>query len=290
MIYLLGGSGYIGLAYQAMLRRRGLPFKVLCRYTLDYTNPSLLTNALRTDRPEFLINAAGYTGKPTVDVCEAHKAECLFSNAVLPGLIADACETAGVPWAHLSSGCIYSGTRADGHGFTEEDLPNFIFRAGRCSFYSGSKAMGEEILAGRPNIYIWRLRIPFDQFDHPRNYLTKLMHYPKLLDVANSLSELQEFTAASFACWERRVPFGTYHVTNPGYVTTREVVDLISKSDLCPKKFQYFTNEAEFMREAAQAPRSSCILDSSKLARAGIKMTEVHEAIARDLREWHAAR
>ena len=39
---------------------------------------------------EFLINAAGYTGKPNVDACELHKADCLMGNAVLPGIIAQA--------------------------------------------------------------------------------------------------------------------------------------------------------------------------------------------------------
>ena len=40
----------------------------------------------------------------------------------------------------------------DGAGFTEDDPPNFTFRAGPCSFYSGTKALGEEVLAGRPNV------------------------------------------------------------------------------------------------------------------------------------------
>ena len=72
-----------------------------------------------------------------------------------------------------------------------------------------------------PNVYIWRLRIPFNEVDNPRNYLTKLMRYPRLLEAANSISQLEEFVAATFACWEKRVPFGTYNVTNPGHVTTR---------------------------------------------------------------------
>jgi hypothetical protein len=72
-------------------------------------NPGVLRAALQRDRPEFLINAAGYTGKPNVDACELHKAECLLGNAVLPGIVAQACEEAGVPWGHVSSGCIYTG-------------------------------------------------------------------------------------------------------------------------------------------------------------------------------------
>ena len=286
MIYLLGGSGYVGQAYQALLTRKNIPFRNLRRADVDYTNPAVLSASLKADKPRFLINAAGYTGKPNVDAGELHKTECLFGNAVLPGLIAQACADAGVPWGHVSSGCIYTGKRADGAGFTETDTPNFTFRTNNCSFYSGTKALGEEILAGKPDIYIWRLRIPFDNIDNPRNYLTKLMRYAKLLDAENSISQLHEFVAATFACWEKRVPFGVYNVTNPGHVTTREVVSLIEKSGVHPKKYEFFASEDEFMKLAAKTPRSNCVMSSAKLASVGIQMTPVRESIQQALRNW----
>jgi len=123
-----------------------------------------------------------------------------------------------------------TGRRRDGGGLRETDPPNFSFRTNNCSFYSGSKALGEEVLAGADNLFVWRLRIPFNEVDSPRNYLTKLMRYDRLLEAENSLSQLEEFVRATWECWEKRVPFGTYNVTNPGAVTTREVVDLIKKS------------------------------------------------------------
>jgi dTDP-4-dehydrorhamnose reductase len=289
MIYLLGGSGYVGSAYQALLQRKGLAFRNLQRAEFDYTDRFKLTELLRREKPEFLINAAGYTGKPNVDACELHKTECLFGNGVLPGLIAQACSDAGVPWGHVSSGCIFTGRRADGGEFTEADTPNFTFRTNNCSFYSGTKALGEEVLAGRPDVYVWRLRIPFNHVDGPRNYLTKMQRYATLLDAENSISQLEEFVSATFACWEKRVPFGTYNVTNPGHVTTREVIDLIKKTGVSNKDFQFFANEAEFMRIAAKTPRSNCVMTSAKLAATGIKMTEVHEAVERDLRRWTKA-
>jgi dTDP-4-dehydrorhamnose reductase len=289
MIYLLGGSGYVGQAYQALLTRKNIPFRNLRRADVDYTNPAVLAAALKADKPAFLINAAGYTGKPNVDACELHKTECLFGNAVFPGLVAQACADAGIPWGHVSSGCIYTGKRADGTGFTEEDTPNFSFRTNNCSFYSGTKALGEEVLAGTPHAYIWRLRIPFDNVDNPRNYLTKLMRYARLLDAENSISQLHEFVAATFACWEKRVPFGTYNVTNPGHVTTREVVAMIEKSGVHPKTYDFFPSEAEFMKLAAKTPRSNCVMTSAKLAAVGIQMTEVHEAVERALGNWKKA-
>jgi len=289
MIYLLGGSGYVGTAYQALLQRKGLAFRNIRRADFDYTDRAALTELLRREKPAFLINAAGYTGKPNVDACELHKADCIMGNAVLPGTIAAACTDAGIPWGHVSSGCIFTGARTTGAGFTEADTPNFSFRTNNCSFYSGTKALGEEVLAGAPNVYIWRLRIPFNEVDNPRNYLTKLIRYNTLLEAANSISQLDEFVAATFACWEKRVPFGTYNITNPGHVTTREVVALIQKTGVSNKAFTFFADEDDFMRKAAKTPRSNCVMSSAKLAAVGITMTEVHESVEQALRSWRSA-
>jgi dTDP-4-dehydrorhamnose reductase len=285
-IFLLGGSGYVGQAYQDLLRAKRVPFRSIARADLDYADPAKLAAALRADRVAFLINAAGYTGKPNVDACELDKTNCLFGNAVLPGRIAEACAAAGVPWGHVSSGCIYTGARPDGTGFTEADAPNFTFRQNNCSFYSGTKALGEETLAGTPDVFIWRLRIPFDHRESPRNYLTKLMRYERLLEAANSISQLHEFVAATFACWEKKIPFGTYNVVNPGHVTTREVVDLILESGVHSKTYQFFHDETEFMQKAAKTPRSNCVMSSAKLASAGITLSPVRIAIQNALRQW----
>jgi dTDP-4-dehydrorhamnose reductase len=124
--------------------------------------------------------------------------------------------------------------------------------------------------------------------DGPRNYITKLLRYDNLLDATNSISHLDEFVAATFACWEKRIPFGTYNVTNPGQVTTQEMVALIKAAGVSGKDFKFFENEADFMQKAAIAPRSNCTMDSSKLARAGIQMTPVAECVQRCLGEWRA--
>lgn len=286
MIIILGGSGYVGTAYQQLLTAKGIDYLSLARADVDYSDTATLLQFLKEKQPDFLINAAGYTGKPNVDACESDKANCLFGNAVLPGRIAEACSEAGVPWGHVSSGCIFTGSRPDGSGFTEADAPNFTFRQNNCSFYSGTKALGEEVLAGYDNVYLWRLRIPFNHIDGPRNYITKLLRYDKLLDATNSISHLGEFVASTFACWEKQVPFGTYNVTNPGQITAREIIALVQKHGISGKDFTFFKDEAEFMQEAAIAPRSNCVMDSSKLAGVGIEMKPVVEAVEQCLENW----
>ncbi len=292
MILLLGASGYVGQAYQKFFRERKIEFVPADRTRFDYRKREGLRALIAEVKPEFLVNSAGYTGKPNVDACEIFKTECLGGNAVFPGLLREVCAEARIPWGHVSSGCIFTGSHPDGAGFTEEDKPNFSFRQNNCSFYSGTKALGEEILAGAPECFIWRLRIPFNHIDNPRNYLTKMISYARLLEARNSLSHLDEFVRATWECWNKRIPFGIYNVTNPGAVTTHEVVKMICNSPLGKrleakgKSFSFFSDENEFMQKAAKTPRSNCVMDSSKIHRHGIKLTEIHEAVRRALENW----
>ena len=85
------------------------------------------------------------------------------------------------------------------------------------------------------------------------------------------------------------MPTGIYNITNPGQITTCEVVNLISASGVCTKEFAFFKDESDFMAKAAKSPRSNCVMDSSKLAAIDIRLTEVHEAIERALRRWWKA-
>ncbi len=286
MFLILGGNGYVGTAFQKHLQQMRLPFEVISRSVVDYSDESSLLRLIEQRRPEFLINAAGYTGRPNVDACELHRTECLQGNAVLPGVIRSACEKVGLPWGHVSSGCIYTGAKPDGNGFTEEDAPNFSFRQNNCSFYSGCKALGEELLSGAADCFIWRLRIPFNEIDGPRNYISKMMRYDCLLQATNSLSQLDEFAAACVACWTKRVPYGIYNLTNPGFVTTEDVVALIKRHGLTQKAFRFFDSEDQFMKLAAKTPRSNCVLDTTKAEQLKLPMRPITEALEIALRNW----
>jgi UDP-glucose 4,6-dehydratase len=316
MIVLLGATGYIGQQFAATLGERGLAFAAPVRAQVDYTRFDVLLDYLRTSKAEFLINCAGYTGKPNVDACETDWAGTLQGNTLFPAAVAHACSTVGIPFGHVSSGCIYAGAKImiDGqthiekdlsqprllsmirenpgafHGFTETDEPNFSFRRPPCSFYSGTKALGEEVIKDTGRNYIWRLRIPFDQFDNPRNYLSKLQNYSKVYQNVNSLSHRADFAAACLDLWLRRAPFGPYNVTNPGFVTSSQVVEMIQTVLKPRRSFDFWKNDEEFYRTAARTPRSNCILDVSKLWAAGVGMRPVERALTEALEQWRTAK
>ncbi len=316
MILLLGASGYIGQAFAAELARRDMAFTAVSRRDVDYSRFEALLRLLRERRPEFVINAAGYIGKPNVDACENAKAETLLGNVVLPVTIAHACLEAGVPWGHVSTGCIYNGAKVQDDaggwrlepelnkpevrelflrsperfkGWTEAEAPNFSFRHPPCSFHNGTKVLAEEAIAGVGRNYIWRLRIPFDEFDSPRNALTKLQRYPKVYENINSFSHRGDFVRACLELWSRRAPFGIYNVTNPGAVSMRQIVAKIERLLKPARPFEFFADDQQFYSTGVKAPRSNCILDTTKLLATGVRMRTVDEAFEAALAEWKPA-
>jgi dTDP-4-dehydrorhamnose reductase len=281
---ILGANGYVGTALRKHCDAMKVAYVPLGREATR--SADVLQKAISESGADHLINCAGYTGKPNVDACELHKAECLDGNGVLPGIIRQACERSEIPWGHVSSGCIFTGRRSDGDGFREDDPPNFSFRQNNCSFYSGCKALGEEVLVGAEQCYIWRLRIPFENTANPRNYLQKVMSYERLLDAENSLSNLQEFVAACVDSFRLKIPYGVYNLTNPGSVTTKDVVELIRRSGVCSKNFVFFDDESQFMRIAAKTPRSNCVLDSSKAIQHGLILQPANDVLENCLKTW----
>jgi len=315
MVILLGCNGYIGSAFALELEKRQISFKAISRSTFDYTDFESLCRLLDNHKPSFLINASGSIGMPNVDACEKARAEAILGNVVLPQIVSNACGLCGVPWAHVSSGCIFSGAKilSDGAcriekdltlphlrkmvedspssvvGYNEEDVPNFSFREAPCSFYSGTKGLGEEVLLKAKQTYIWRLRIPFDEHDNDRNYLSKLQRYERVYDNVNSISHRQDFVNACLDLWMGGASFGTYNVTNPGFVTSRQVVEMIQSSSQVRRAFSFWKDDEEFYRIAAKTPRSNCVLDTTKLLASGVKMRPVVEALEDSLLRWRPA-
>ena len=315
MVLLLGASGYVGQAFARELRRRACGFIPLTRQALDYTQFELLFDYVRRAKPRFLINAAGYTRRLGSHPSDSARTQAVQANAIFPQTVARVCLMTNTPWGHVSSGCIYAGAKIlqNGaarverdlsrpkvqrlvaeqpnrvHGFSETDEPNFSFRSPPCSFDSGSKALAEEVLRGFSRAYLWRPRLAFDQFDHPRNFLSRLQLAPRASKHLNSLSHLGDFVRACLDLWELNAPFGTYNIVNPGAVTTSQVLELINRYlKPAPKSCVWIQDLHDNEPETA-APQSHCILDGTKLFRAGVKLRRVEAALAEALQHWQPA-
>jgi len=180
---LILGSGYIGTKLAAKLN---LDCYITSKRINNYYDAEKIFEEVK---PDIVINAIGVTGDPNVDALEEIKDKTLFSNTYIPILLAELCFRTNTKLIHISSGCIF---HTKSMPIDERRAPDFLDL-----FYSRTKIYSESALSVlinlKRNILVTRIRIPLDDTPHPKNILTKLIKYKKVIAVANSVTYIPDF-------------------------------------------------------------------------------------------------
>ncbi len=103
----------------AEIEREFQPTDLVC--DVDALDPDSVTDLLRQLRPDFLLNAVGWTPRRPIK----DKSLLIQTNSVLPHQLAQICEKRGVRLVHYSTDCVFKGqARAPEQGYTENDRPD----------------------------------------------------------------------------------------------------------------------------------------------------------------------
>ncbi|GAY61021.1 hypothetical protein CUMW_206600, partial [Citrus unshiu] len=221
-------------------------------------------------------NAAGVTGRPNVDWCESHKVETIRTNVVGTLTLADVCRDKGLILINYATGCIFeydSGhPLGSGIGFKEEDTPNFVG-----SFYSKTKAMVEELLKNFENVCTLRVRMPISSdLSNPRNFITKITRYEKVVNIPNSMTILDELLPISIEMAKRNLT-GIWNFTNPGVVSHNEILEIYRQ--YIDPNFTWKNFTLEEQAKVIVAPRSNNELDASKLKTEFPELLSIKESL-----------
>jgi UDP-glucose 4,6-dehydratase len=277
-----GRTGWIGGKLGKILTERG--------HTWVYGSARLqdrrgVQDDIKRSRCTHVICAAGLTGRPNVDWCEDHKIEVIRGNVIGVLNLCDVAHEAGVHVTNFATGCIYkydAEHAIGGKPFTEEDDPNFSG-----SFYSETKSYMELMLRHYPNVMQLRVRMPIDgDLQNPRNFITKIANYAKVVDIPNSMTVLEEFVPMAIDGAVRGLT-GAYNWTNPGAISHNEVLALY-RDHLHPEfTWENFTEEEQ--AAVIKAPRSNNTMDDAKLRAAFPGVLGIKEAIIKYVMEPNKA-
>ncbi len=138
-----------------------------------------------------------------------------------------------------------------------------------------------QVLKAYKNVLILRLRMPVSDDLHPRNFVTKIAKYERVVDIPNSNTILHDLLPASILLAEHNET-GIYNFTNPGAISHNEVLTLFKQYVRPDFTWKNFTLEEQ--AKVIKAGRSNCKLDVTKLVRKlkeyNYEVPEVHEAYA----------
>lgn len=264
---MLIGHGYIAQSFLAELVARQMPHVVL-----THTAP-IEEELFKGKCFDLIINCAAYIPKPSVAICDHNPGETIRSNLLFPIRLAHACDQASVPLMQISTGCLYD----DKAIYTEEDCPTRGFDD-YCGMYVGTKLMMEEAVRKFERHYLMRIRLPFDEFDNERNYLSKIARYPLVYDHLNSLTHRGDFVKAALDLYEAEAPWGTYHCVNDGVIGARQIINELQAAQIVHKTPNFIPG-----------PVAGCTLSIDKLKSTGVKMRHVNDAIEESIMNWRKA-
>jgi dTDP-4-dehydrorhamnose reductase len=267
-----GANGWSGQQVVKLLRDEGKDVHV-AKSRLE--NRESVEREIDELKPKYVINCAGVTGRPNVDWCESNKQETIRSNVIGTLNLADVAYLRGIHVTNFATGCIYEyddkHLLGSGVGFLETDTPNF---AG--SFYSKTKAVTEALLDNYSNVLTLRVRMPLADDLSPRNFITKITKYAKVVNVPNSMTVLHDLLPVAIDMTKKELR-GVYNFTNPGVVSHNEILDLY-KQYIDPN-FTYTNFSLEEQAQILKAGRSNNELDTTKLVKEYPNIPHIQTAI-----------
>jgi dTDP-4-dehydrorhamnose reductase len=277
MNILIFGKGYMGNRCAQMWGQQATLSDVMVRSVDD------ALDEIARVQPDVVFNAAGIKGTPNVDWCEDHPLETIRGNTTMPLLLADACQQAGVYMLHMGSGCIFYGDSPhEDRAWREDDFGN------PRPVYSRSKWAADLVLSTLPNVGIARIRMPIDWMPAPGNLINKLASYPKVIDVENSVTIVEDMIDVFYQLLEKRAE-GIFHVTNTGTIRHRELLELYQELVDPEHSCEWISNDDLVKQGLATKGRSNNFLASENLAKVGIQMRPVQEALRETIERYAEA-
>ena len=200
--------------------------------------------------------------------------------------LADVCHAADVHLTTYATGCIFhydaDFPEGSGKGFKEGDKPNFTG-----SYYSYTKALVESLLREYPRCLVLRVRMPIvGDLLYPRNFVTKILKYDRIVNIPNSMTVLPELLPLSVDMAERGLT-GIMNFTNPGAISHNEIMELY-KSYVDPTlTWSNFTLEEQ--AAVIVAPRSNNLLDTARIESEFPSLLPIRESLIKYVFEPAAA-
>lgn len=232
-------------------------------------------NEIKKFSPNIVINCIGHIGG-NVDDCELDKDKTLIANTFVPIILGEAALRNNIKLVHISSGCIFHYDYGHDKPIDEDRIPDFFEL-----FYSRTKIYSDlalKILSNKYPILIIRIRVPLDNRPHPRNILTKLISYKKIIDIPNSITYIPDFIKALKHLIRIKAK-GIYNVVNKGPLMYPELLEVYKKY---VPDFKYRVIDYRKLNLV----RTNLVLSTRKLERSGFKVRKTKEILEECVQDY----
>lgn len=124
-----------------------------------------------------------------------------------------------------------------------------------------------------------RVRMPIVQdLMYHRNFITKIIKYNKVINIANSMTVLPELLPLSIEMSRRKLT-GIMNFTNPGAISHNEILELYK--EYIDPEFSWENFTVEEQAKVIVAPRSNNMLDTGRIESEFPKILGIKESLVK---------
>jgi dTDP-4-dehydrorhamnose reductase len=276
-IAIIGSNGQIGTEVARAAKAAGLSAIELRHNDCDVTDGANVTRALAPLRSgDIVVNTAAFH---KTDECEDVGDRALSVNALGAYRVAAEAHKRGATAVYLSTDFVFDGAKRT--PYVESDKPNPL------NLYGVSKLTGEALLRiANPNHYLIRVSAvfgPAGSSGKGGNFVESMVakarkgETPDVVDdIVMAPTSAADASGLLVQLFQRKAPFGTYHLANAGACSWLEFTDAIF--ELIGASVRARPIKASTLNGKARRPLYS-VLASERLAALGCNPRDWREAL-----------
>ena len=221
-ILFFGSKGWIGRQFCEYLNEKNILY---IESDLRADNEKDVEKEINEYNPTHIISFIGRTygdNFNTIDYLEqpGKLVENIRDNLYAPIILSILCERYNIHYTYMGTGCIFE-YNISGKKNSEEDAPNFFG-----SSYSIVKGYTDRLQhMYSKNTLNLRIRMPIINYDHERNFITKITNYEYVCSVPNSMTVLHDMYPIILDMIKKNIT-GTFNMCNKGVISHNEILEL----------------------------------------------------------------
>lgn len=281
-ILFFGSRGWIGKQFGDYLNSHGITY---ISTDVRADDEKAVEEEIKLYSPTHIISFIGRTHGGeynTIDYLElpGKLKDNLRDNLYSPVILSILCERYDIHYTYLGTGCIFSSDDPTTTSIDDDEKPDFFG-----SSYSIVKGFTDRLqhLYSKNTLNL-RIRMPIVNFQHDRNFLSKIFKYSKICSMPNSMTVLEDMFPVIMDMIQNKTT-GTFNLVNKGLITHNEILEMYKEH--IDKGFTWENFNVEEQNAILLSKRSNTQLSTDKLYSLYPDIPDIKTSVEKCITSYH---
>lgn len=282
-ILFFGSKGWIGQQFGYYLNKNGITY---ISTDIRADDEKAVEEEIKLYSPTHIVSFIGRThggGYNTIDYLElsGKLKDNIRDNLYSPLVLSILCERHNIHYTYLGTGCIFSSDDPTTTSIDEDALPNFFG-----SSYSIVKGFTDRLqhLYSKNTLNL-RIRMPIVNYEHNRNFLSKIFKYEKICSMPNSMTVLEDMFPVIMDMMLKNTT-GTFNLVNKGVITHNEILEMYKEHQ--EPTFTWKNFSVEEQNAILLSKRSNTQLSNDKLYSLYPDIPDIKTSVEKCVIQYHS--